>query len=105
MLELEPWARKLETSYGKPLSLREFQVLDAVSQSESDEIAAEKLNISYQTVKNHLWHIRLKLGVTRTMQAVRLIFGDPEASPMREHALELFVAHVRADLEHLEEVY
>lgn len=52
-----------------PLSKREMEVLDRVTQGMSNKEIAVKLGISHQTVKNHVTAILRKLGVDDRTQA------------------------------------
>lgn len=52
-----------------PLSKREMEVLDCVTQGMSNKEIAVKLGISHQTVKNHVTAILRKLGVDDRTQA------------------------------------
>ncbi|HHW44024.1 response regulator [Desulfofundulus thermobenzoicus] len=54
---------------GRSLTSRELQVLRLVARGESNRGIAEKLFISEKTVKNHMYSIFRKLGVTDRTQA------------------------------------
>lgn len=56
------------------LSRREFEVLDLVLKGASNQEIAEKLSISYHTVKNHMTNILQKLGVSDRAQAIAKIY-------------------------------
>ena len=53
-----------------PLSVREIEVLDCVSQGLSNKEIADALYITEQTVKNHMTAVLRKLEVTDRVQAV-----------------------------------
>lgn len=53
-----------------PLSTRELQVLELVAMGQSNKEIAQTLDISNQTVKNHVSSILRKLAVNDRMQAV-----------------------------------
>lgn len=59
--------------YGQPLTPRELDILRLCASSTEKE-TAESLNISVQTVKNHLSNAYRKLGVNRLSEAY-LILG------------------------------
>jgi DNA-binding NarL/FixJ family response regulator len=72
MMKIFDWLikRYLKRRVGK-LSHREAQVLGCIMQGKSNKEIAYKLNVSYQTVKNHVSHIYLKLDVhSRTQLAL-----------------------------------
>ena len=54
------------------LSKREREVLELLSEDENLYSIAEKLNVSYYTVRNHVQHILGKMGVHSTLEAVAL---------------------------------
>ena len=54
------------------LSKREKEVLDLLVEDENLYSIAEKLGVSYYTVRNHVQHILGKMGVHSTLEAVAL---------------------------------
>jgi DNA-binding NarL/FixJ family response regulator len=96
------WVAQLETNYGKPLSPREWEVVGANRRLGKQKLVAAELDISLQTVKNHLTTIYRKLGVSSFTQAVVTLYGLDEELPKRRFALERFAAHVRAALDELD---
>lgn len=64
--------RASETTNGAHISLspREMEILELICQGASNKDIAERLGISYQTVKNHVTAILQKLGVNDRTQAV-----------------------------------
>ena len=55
----------------KPLSEREWQVLQLLAQGRSNQEIAQALVIALDTVKRHVSHIFAKLGVTNRVQAMK----------------------------------
>jgi NarL family two-component system response regulator LiaR len=53
----------------KPLSRRETQVLHYLAEGKTDKEIANVLNISPETVKNHVQRIYRKIGVHRRTRA------------------------------------
>lgn len=54
------------------LSRREREVLDLLAQDQNLYEIAEKLGVSYYTVRNHVQHVLGKMGVHSTLEAVAL---------------------------------
>ena len=54
------------------LSKREREVLELLAEDQNLYEIAEKLNVSYYTVRNHVQHILVKMGVHSTLEAVAL---------------------------------
>ena len=54
------------------LSRREFQVAEHAAQGESNKQIAERLGLSEHTVKNYLFHVFEKLGVSNRMELLFL---------------------------------
>lgn len=52
------------------LSAREQEVLNLLSEGRSNRAMAEALNLSEHTIKNHLFHIFYKLGVSSRTEAI-----------------------------------
>lgn len=52
------------------LTPREAEVLDTYVMEGTTKKAAKRLGLQEQTVKNHLAHIRRKVGTSNTLQAV-----------------------------------
>ncbi len=59
-----------------PLSPREMKVLKLITEGCSNDLVAEKLEITVETVKQHVKHILRKLGVEdRTQAALTAIWS------------------------------
>lgn len=57
-------------NFYSPLSPRELQVLELIARGNTNKVIAQNLDISNQTVKNHVSSILRKLAVNGRMQAV-----------------------------------
>jgi len=79
--ELNEWIQRRMDRYGRraadkgtdshiSLSPREMEILELICQGASNKDIAQRLGISYQTVKNHVTAILQKLGVNDRTQAV-----------------------------------
>jgi two-component system, NarL family, nitrate/nitrite response regulator NarL len=67
-----------------PLTTREREILELIDEGFSNKQIAQRLRIELPTVKNHVHHILVKLGVSRRAEAAALarsatIRGRPEA--------------------------
>lgn len=60
---------------GKPLTERELQVVQCLSEGKCNKTIARDLGITGHTVKLHLQNAYMKLGVTSRLQAV-LVFQE-----------------------------
>lgn len=60
------------------LTPRETEVLSLLAQDVSLEQIADRLGVSYATVRNHTQHIREKLGVHSTLEAVVLFLMEDQ---------------------------
>lgn len=60
---------RLSTDIDVPLTQRESQVLGHLAQGLTNKEIARKLDISYETVKEHVQHVLQKIGVTDRTQA------------------------------------
>lgn len=79
--EVQEWIARRMDRFGKrpsddgsgliaSLSPREMEILELICQGASNKDIAQRLGISYQTVKNHVTAILHKLGVSDRTQAV-----------------------------------
>lgn len=59
-----------------PLSPREREVLQTAALGFTDKEIASHLRIDVQTVKSHMSHIRMKLGITRRVAMVLKAIQD-----------------------------
>jgi DNA-binding NarL/FixJ family response regulator len=69
---MEARADNLVRSVDSPLTFRETAVLEQMAKGKSSKEIADALEISPQTVKNHITHVFSKLGVTDRTSAVLL---------------------------------
>ena len=58
------------TGYSKPLTPREKECLQLTARLGKSTLAAKEMGITYQTAKNYLESVRVKLGACNTVQAV-----------------------------------
>lgn len=65
----------------RTLSPRELDVLQAVAATGSPKRAADELDISFNTVRNHLQHAITKLGAHSTVEAVVIALGEGMIEP------------------------
>lgn len=65
----------------EPLSQRELEVLELISQGSTNREAARQLFISEATVKTHLLHVYAKLGVNDRAAAVATAFSRGYLTP------------------------
>ena len=63
------------------LTPRETEILELISQGFADKEIADKLNISYWTVRVHVKHIYEKLHVRSRTEAMKLHLSDRAFSP------------------------
>lgn len=61
-----------EILYGRPLTDRELEVLDAAAQGETMDETATRLWLSLETIKSHRRHVIAKLGARNLSHAIAL---------------------------------
>ena len=69
----------IETGKIDQLSRREVQVAEHAAQGESNKQIADRLGLSEHTVKNYLFHVFEKLGVSNRMELLLLFKGGGQA--------------------------
>jgi DNA-binding CsgD family transcriptional regulator len=69
-------------SHGRPLTARERQVLHLLADGRSNDELATVLNVSKHTVKNHLFSIYDKLGVSNRMEAILSVLPPHNTLPV-----------------------
>lgn len=80
-----PYSRVVSDSSGRPLlTNREQEVLRLLAEGLSNSELATELKLSEHTVKNHLFRIYEKLGVSNRMEAA-LYFLTPRTPHVRPH--------------------
>jgi len=73
-LRSTPTCEGIEAGKLDQLSRREFQVVEHAAQGESNKQIAERLGLSEHTVKNYLFNVFEKLGVSNRMELLFLLF-------------------------------
>jgi two-component system, NarL family, nitrate/nitrite response regulator NarL len=73
-LRSTPSCEGIEAGKIDQLSPREFQVVEHAAQGESNKQIADRLGLSEHTVKNYLFHVFEKLGVSNRMELLFLLF-------------------------------
>jgi len=73
-LRSTPSCEGIEAGKIDQLSRREFQVVEHAAQGESNKQIADRLGLSEHTVKNYLFHVFEKLGVSNRMELLFLLF-------------------------------
>lgn len=61
-----------EVLFGRPLSAREIEILEAAARGETMEETAKRLWLSFETIKSHRRHIIAKLGARNLPHALAL---------------------------------
>jgi len=75
-LRSTPSYEGIETDKIDQLSRREVQVAEHAAQGESNKQIADRLGLSEHTVKNYLFHVFEKLGVSNRMELLLLFKGS-----------------------------
>ena len=73
-LRSTPSCEGIETGEIDQLSRREVQVAEHAAQGESNKQIADRLGLSEHTVKNYLFHVFEKLGVSNRIELLFLLF-------------------------------
>src|SRR6266403_3559965 len=79
-LRSTPSCEGIEAGKIDQLSRREFQVVEHAAQGESNKQIADRLGLSEHTVKNYLFHVFEKLGVSNRMELLLLFKGSGQAT-------------------------
>ena len=85
--------RLVETNGKAPLSKREREVADLVSAGLSNRQIARQLSLSEHTVKNYLFHIFEKLGMTTRVELV--LFARAQEHPLEHATISSFTDKTR----------
>lgn len=63
------------TAIGRRLTAGQLRVLELYAEGLAYKEIADRLDLSIRTVTNHLYCVRQKLGVQRTIEAINLVYG------------------------------
>jgi DNA-binding NarL/FixJ family response regulator len=77
-----PKSADATSSHRRPLTARERQVLHLLADGRSNDELATVLNLSKSTIKNHLFSIYDKLGVSNRMEAILSVLPPHDARPL-----------------------
>src|SRR5713226_8860208 len=88
-LRSTPSYEGIETGEIDQLSRREVQVADHAAQGESNKQIADRLGLSEHTVKNYLFHVFEKLGVSNRFELLFLLFKECNGPPTDRAAVTL----------------
>ena len=69
---MKPKSLLTEILFGRPLSERELEVLDAAARGETMEETATRLWLSLETIKSHRRNVIAKLGARNLSHAIAL---------------------------------
>jgi two-component system nitrate/nitrite response regulator NarL len=75
-LRATPSCEGIEVARIEQLSPRELQVAERAAQGESNKQIADRLRLSEHTVKNYLFHVFEKLGVSNRFELLFLLFKE-----------------------------
>ena len=75
-LRATPSCEGIEAGRIEQLSPRELQVAERAAQGESNKQIADRLGLSEHTVKNYLFHVFEKLGVSNRFELLFLLFKE-----------------------------
>jgi len=79
-LRTTPSCEGIEAGNIDQLSPRELQVAERAAQGESNKQIADRLGLSEHTVKNYLFHVFEKLGVSNRFELLFLLFKECNGS-------------------------
>jgi DNA-binding CsgD family transcriptional regulator len=79
-LRSTPSCEGIEAGKIDQLSPRELQVAERAAQGESNKQIADQLGLSEHTVKNYLFHVFEKLGVSNRFELLFLLFKECNGS-------------------------
>ncbi len=74
-IRINPKYEWQEDARNMGISHRELEVLELIAQGYNNQQIADILQIQYQSVKNHTYHLNNKLGAENSAQALLLAFG------------------------------
>ena len=73
-MDITAYRKSLKDRY--ELSDRELEVLELLARGDSNNVIAERLHISINTVKSHIKRIYAKLTVSSRLQLMNLLSGN-----------------------------
>ncbi len=88
-LRATPSCEGIEAGKIEHLSPRELQVAERAAQGESNKQIAGRLGLSEHTVKNYLFHVFEKLGVSNRFELLFLLFKECNGPPTDRAAVTL----------------
>jgi len=88
-LRSAPSCEGIEAGKIDQLSRRELQVAEHAAQGESNKQIADQLGLSEHTVKNYLFHVFEKLGVSNRFELLFLLFKECNGSTADRAAVTL----------------
>lgn len=74
-IRINPKYEWQEDARNTGISHRELEVLELIAQGYDNQQIADILQIQYQSVKNHTYHLNNKLGAENSAQALLLAVG------------------------------
>jgi len=88
-LRTSPSCEGIDAGKIDQLSPRELQVAEHAAQGESNKQIADRLGLSEHTVKNYLFHVFEKLGVSNRFELLFLLFKECNGSTAERRAVSL----------------
>jgi DNA-binding NarL/FixJ family response regulator len=92
-LRSTPSCEGIEAGKIDQLSPRELQVAECAAQGESNKQIADHLRLSEHTVKNYLFHVFEKLGVSNRFELLFLLFKECNGTTADRAAVTLATEH------------